>query len=171
MKMTFLCSPYRGDVEKNIELAKRTAYIISRCGKVPVAPHLIFPQFLDDSKEAERLLGIQMGLELMKNCSEMWVVCNEVTEGMQLEIKRAMELGIDIRFYDSNLEGINHDTISIDKRLGPGLKQIIADVDSNRRTDKRFTCYGSFGEGAAESCKSASKGNKSFWRRNFSTEG
>lgn len=71
MKKVFICSPYRGDVKGNTEKAReycRTAY---DKGCIPVAPHLLFPQFLNESNEQERASGIAMGLELLLDCDEV----------------------------------------------------------------------------------------------------
>ena len=54
---------------------------------------------LDDSVLEERTVGIQMGLELMELCSEVWVF-GPPTEGMKFEIAKAEELGITIKFHD-----------------------------------------------------------------------
>ena len=42
-------------------------------GYLPIAPHLLFPQFLNEGVGAERQLGISMGLELLLCCDEVWV--------------------------------------------------------------------------------------------------
>lgn len=133
MKLVFVCSPYRGDEKENTANARKYCRLVAGCGYIPIAPHLLFPQFLDDSDEIQRLKGIHMGLELLKLCSQMWVFANEVTEGMELEIKKAKELEIPIQFMDKNMEGIGYDTIDIDKRVGNKLKSIIKDLNKNGR--------------------------------------
>ena len=57
-------------------------------GFIPVAPHIYFTQFLDDSVENERKAGIEAGIQLMLECDEMWVF-GEPTEGMSKEIECA----------------------------------------------------------------------------------
>ena len=59
----------------------------------------LFSNCLDDSVLEERTVGIQMGLELMELCSEVWVF-GPPTEGMKFEIAKAEELGITIKFHD-----------------------------------------------------------------------
>ena len=61
-------------------------------GYLPIAPHLLFPQFLNEGIEAERQIGISMGMELLLDCEEVWVF-GEATEGMQAEIAFATEQG------------------------------------------------------------------------------
>lgn len=55
-------------------------------GFLPIAPHLYFPQFLDENYEQERTLGIEAGIELMQYCDEMWVY-GELADGMKKEIE------------------------------------------------------------------------------------
>lgn len=62
MKQIFICSQYRGDIEENKKNARRFARIAVLCGYCPIAPHLFYPQFLDDNDEEERLLGITTGV-------------------------------------------------------------------------------------------------------------
>lgn len=67
---------------------------------MPLAPHTIFTQFLDDEILEERAKGLLMGLELLKHCSELYVFGNMVTEGMWGEIEAAEQLGIEIQYYN-----------------------------------------------------------------------
>lgn len=46
MKRVFICSPFRGAEEKNVELARKYARFAYEKGCLPVVPHLYFPQFL-----------------------------------------------------------------------------------------------------------------------------
>lgn len=96
-KKVFICSPFRGDMEGNAR--KAAAYCRMACeqGFLPIAPHLLFPQFLNEGIGAERQLGISMGLELLLCCDAVWVF-GEATEGMQAEIAFATEHGKEIRF-------------------------------------------------------------------------
>lgn len=98
MKKIFICSAYRGDIDGNIEKAKEYCrWAAVECGVIPIAPHLFFPQFLDDDVETERELGINMGLSLLKECSELWYFGDSITEGMKKEIDTAVKLGIPVR--------------------------------------------------------------------------
>ncbi|OLR55073.1 DUF4406 domain-containing protein [Hornefia porci] len=117
MDKVFICSPYKGDVERNVALAKKAAdFIIFRSG-IPIAPHLYFPRFFNDRSQSDRIAGIKMGIELMKDCSEMWVVGTKISAGMEYEIEEARKIGIPVRLYDENLTGIDPDTLLLDDRL------------------------------------------------------
>lgn len=104
-KKVFICSPFRGDMEGNARKAAGYCRTAWKKGGLPVAPHLLFPQFLNEGIEAERQAGLAMGLELLLCCDEVWVF-GEATEGMASEIAFAVEHGIEVRFMEpEELEG------------------------------------------------------------------
>ena len=102
-KKIFICSPFRGDVEGNSAKAAGYCRRAYEEGNLPIAPHLLFPQFLKEDSLKERADGIAMGLELLLGCDEMWVF-GEAPEGMEQEIRFAVEHGIHIWFKE-NAEG------------------------------------------------------------------
>lgn len=95
MRKVYICSPYRGNVERNVDDARRYCRMAVDDGFIPVAPHIYFTQFLDDSVENERKAGIEAGIQLMLECDEMWVF-GEPTEGMRKEIECAESHGMKI---------------------------------------------------------------------------
>ena len=95
----YICSPYAGQIEKNIENARKYSRIAADRGFLPVAPHLLFPQFLDDSLEEDRQLGMFMGLVLLTKCAEIWVFGSEVTDGMSVEIDKAIQRDMPVRHF------------------------------------------------------------------------
>lgn len=95
MKTVYICSPLRGDIEQNVEAAKRYCREAVMKGVLPIAPHVYFTQFLDDTVPEERAAGMTMGLEMLRHCDEMWVY-GEPTEGMQAEIAEAGRLGMPV---------------------------------------------------------------------------
>lgn len=89
-RVVFLCSPYRGDVERNVAYARRAVRSCLSRGEVPIAPHLMYPGALDDSNEVERWLGIGAGGDLLLLCESLVAfVDHGITEGMAWEIARA----------------------------------------------------------------------------------
>ena len=72
-KKIFICSPFRGDVEGNSAKAAGYCRKAYEEGNLPIAPHLLFPQFLKEDSLKERADGIAMGMELLLGCDEMWV--------------------------------------------------------------------------------------------------
>ena len=97
--LVYICSPYRGDIQANTSKARNFCSLASSQGCIPFAPHLLFTQFLDDSKADERMMGLYMGMEMLRLCDELWVF-GEPTEGMASEIETAVQLGIPVRHHD-----------------------------------------------------------------------
>ena len=48
-------------------------------GYIPIAPHLLYPQFLNDDDEQERELGLFFGNALMSKCAEVWVFGSRIS--------------------------------------------------------------------------------------------
>jgi len=99
-KKVFICSPFRGDMEGNARRAAVYSRMACEEGHLPIAPHLLFPQFLNEGIEGERRLGIAMGMELLALCDEVWVF-GEATAGMAAEIASATEQGKEIIFKET----------------------------------------------------------------------
>ena len=47
--LVYICSPYRGNTNENIENARKYSRFAVIHHSIPIAPHLLFPQFLDDT--------------------------------------------------------------------------------------------------------------------------
>lgn len=87
MKKVYICSPLKGDIQGNIEKARkycRDALLNDGC--IPIAPHAYFTQFLDDTNAIERVIGMECGIELLDMCDELWVFGSTISEGMRAEI-------------------------------------------------------------------------------------
>lgn len=98
MKRVYICSPLRGDYENNIERAKEYSRAAAMMGCIPITPHLVFTQFLDDDNPAERDLALEMGRELVLKCDELWAFGLEhPSAGMAAEIETARDSGIPVR--------------------------------------------------------------------------
>lgn len=94
MKMVYLASPLRGDYEGNIKKAVEYSRLVSECGLPPLAPHIIFSQWCNDTILEQREQGLKLGLSLLERCDEMWVMGKKISQGMQGEIDFAREHGI-----------------------------------------------------------------------------
>lgn len=94
-RMIYIASPMRGDIEGNLKKAAAYCHAATEAGVIPIAPHLYFSSYLDDLVPAERTAGMQMGLQILKRCDELWVF-GEPTEGMRGEIELAKRLKIPI---------------------------------------------------------------------------
>ncbi len=97
--LVFICSPFAGDMEGNAKRAREYSRFAVSEDCIPIAPHLLFPQFLEEADPAQRALGISFGLVLQSMCREMWVFGDTVSKGMAVEIEKAGERGIPIRYF------------------------------------------------------------------------
>lgn len=99
-RFIYICSPCRGDMEKNITKAKEYCRKVVELfpDVVPIAPHVYCTQFMDDTNPKERALGMELWLSLLGICSELWVYgIDNPSEGMKAEIEYAKEHGILVR--------------------------------------------------------------------------
>ena len=104
--IVYICSPFAGDLEKNVVAARTYSRFAVEQGYIPIAPRLLFPQFLDDSDPKERELGLFFGNAIMSKCSEVWVFGSHISSGMEAEIKRAKGKNYRLRHFTENLEEV-----------------------------------------------------------------
>ena len=97
--IVYICSPFAGDIEANVEAARRYSRFAVDEGYIPIAPHLLFPQFLNDADPKERELGLFFGNALMSKCSEVWVFGSHISSGMEAEINRAKWKNYHLRYF------------------------------------------------------------------------
>ena len=74
---------------------------------IPMAPHLLFPQFMDEA--TERWLGLKMGIVLLSKCEQVWVFGDVISEGMTAEIEKAKKQHKRIRFFTEDLKEVGHE--------------------------------------------------------------
>lgn len=81
-----------------------TAGLPWTAGAIPLAPHLLLPQFMDEGEERE--LAMFMDLVFLGKCEEVWVFGSEVrlSEGMKTEIGRAERRDMKIRYFTESLK-------------------------------------------------------------------
>lgn len=104
--IVYICSPYAGEIDTNVAAARRYSRFAVERGYIPIAPHLLFPQFLNDSDPKERQLGLFFGNAIMSKCAEIWVFGSIISAGMDAEIKRAGWKGYRLRYFTENLEEV-----------------------------------------------------------------
>jgi hypothetical protein len=98
-KIVFICSPFAGDLELNTIRARRYGRFAVTKNVVPIIPHLMYTQFLEENDPEERKLGMEMGLILLSKCQELWVFGRELSTGMAAEVRRAKKWNIPIRYF------------------------------------------------------------------------
>src|SRR5665648_420343 len=90
----FICSPFAGDIEGNTMRAVRYMRFAVAKGAIPFAPHLLYPQVLDEEDPFDRELGLSFGMVWLGKCDELWVFGRHITDGMTREIAEAGRRGI-----------------------------------------------------------------------------
>ena len=104
--IVYICSPYAGDVDANTAAARRYCRHAVETGYIPIAPHLLFPQFLNDADPKERELELFFGNALMSKCSEVWVFGSRISPGMEAEINRARWKNYRLRYFNENCQEV-----------------------------------------------------------------
>ena len=118
-KFAFICHPLKNDSEKsfgeNIEEVKNICRDIyeKHKGTIPIAPHLYFPQFMDDNNKKERADGLEFDYALIKSLKcDIWVYGHKISENMLKEIKLGVELSLPIECKEKSLERILEKVLS-----------------------------------------------------------
>lgn len=106
--LVYICSRYAGDVEHNVLAAQSYCrYAVSR-NYIPLAPHLLYPQFMDDADAEQRKLGMFFGKILMDRCDEVWVFSDGTySAGMKAEHDRAARKGRRIRYFTEDCREVS----------------------------------------------------------------
>ena len=97
MPMVYICSAYSGDVEGNVAKARKYSRYAVDEGVIPIAPHLLLPQFMEE--ETERDLAMFMDIAILSKCKELWVF-GEPTAGMENEIAYAERKQMTIKYFN-----------------------------------------------------------------------
>lgn len=104
--LVYICSPYSGDTENNIKEARGFCRYALDQGQIPLAPHLMFPQFMKDAVPNERDLVIFMDIVLMGKSSEVWVLSDTISAGMEIEINKAKQRRQPVCYFNSKFEEV-----------------------------------------------------------------
>lgn len=102
--LVYICSPFSGDTDGNTQKARRYCRFAVRNRCIPLAPHLLFPQFMDDTKPTERNLALFMDIVLLGKCDQLWVFGKEISAGMAAEIGKAEKKNMTIRYFTEELK-------------------------------------------------------------------
>ncbi len=101
MPIVYICSPYSGDTAWNTKKARGYSRFAVDRGAIPLVPHLLLPQFLDEASKRE--LAMFMDIAILSKCKELWVFDNP-TVGMQQEIAYAERKGMRIRYFTEDMK-------------------------------------------------------------------
>lgn len=105
--LVYICSPYAGDVQQNTENARRYSRFALLRNTIPLTPHLLYPQFMDDSNPAERQLAQhKINYVLVGKCDELWVFGSVLSSGMEYEVSIAKKRRMKIRYFTDDLKEV-----------------------------------------------------------------
>ena len=106
--LVYVCSPYRGNIDENIINARKYSRFTFDKKNIPITPHLLYPQFINDNDLFERNIAIhKINYVLIGLCKEMWVFGDVITEGMEREILIAKKRKMRIRYFSKDLKEEN----------------------------------------------------------------
>ena len=106
LPLVYVCSPYAGDVETNVKNARAYSRFAVDENAIPVTPHLLYPQFMDDGNEAEREMAMHFNYVLLGKCTEVWVFGGVISRGMAREIGVAKKRRMKIRWFTQDLKEV-----------------------------------------------------------------
>ena len=109
--LAYICAPFRGDVKNNIINAIQFGRFVYEHGRVPIIPHVMFP-FLEDDVKEEREIAMEMDMDLLSKCDEIWVF-GTLTTGMEKEFEFAKSNGIESFWFTKEKIDKYIDTLSI----------------------------------------------------------
>lgn len=108
--LVYVASPFAGDTESNIVRAQGFCRFAVSKGCIPIAPHLHYPQFLDDGDKEQRELGLFFALVLLGKCDELWVFGDRISAGMAAEIAKAKKRGMPVKYFNHKCEVLEYGT-------------------------------------------------------------
>jgi hypothetical protein len=101
MRLVIIESPYAGDVESNVEYARRCVGDSLSRGEAPIASHLLYtqPGILDDLVPFERQQGIDAGLAWRRVADGSVVYTDRgISQGMRYGIDAAHAAGRPVEY-------------------------------------------------------------------------
>lgn len=98
----YICSPYASDPEGNTARARGYCALALAAGRIPIAPHLYWPLFLDDTDPNQRAVGLALALEDLARCREVWsfVPTTGPSTGMRGELAQARMRRMPVSWFD-----------------------------------------------------------------------
>lgn len=109
-QLVYIASPFAGNTEYNVIRAQGYCRFAVTKGCIPIAPHLHYPQFMDDGDKEQRELGLLFALVLLDKCDELWVFGDKVSTSMAAEIAKAMKRGMPIKYFNHKCEVLHYGT-------------------------------------------------------------
>ncbi len=102
--LVYICSQFSGDVPGNTQKAIRYSRFAVDSHAIPIAPHLLFPLFMDE--ETERDLAMFMDMVILGRYEELWVFGGMVSADMKAEIDKAKRKNMTVRYFTDDLKEV-----------------------------------------------------------------
>ena len=97
--LVFICSPYAGNIRRNTERAREYCRFAVSKNCIPIAPHLLFPQFMEESRPTAAPPWHLFRTGLAEQVQGGVGIRAEHFKGMAVEIEKAHERGLPIRYF------------------------------------------------------------------------
>jgi hypothetical protein len=187
MKLAYITSPLRGTIEENAKAADRYCEYAVGCGVVPLSSYRMFTTFLHDALPAQQEQELQMSLELLRRCGELWACGDKISQRMQGEISLAENLHIPTvyvldRYIEESLKiRQEHEPLGKDNcipqshKMGYGNRVLVLNPESlalkyRNAENSLWIAYNGFGctygaRGQAVFAKSLFSGEQYHWER------
>ena len=105
--LVYICSPYSGDIKRNVENARKYSRFAFEQHNIPMTPHLLYPQFINDKDPAERYIACHViNYVLVGKCKELWVFGGVILKGMDHEMNLAKRRHMKIRYFTVECEEV-----------------------------------------------------------------
>lgn len=102
--LVYICSPYAGDVRRNVENARKYSRFALEQNTIPLTPHLLYPQFMKINDPAEqKIVRYKINYVLIGKCDELWVFGGVLSSNMEYEISVAEKRRMKIRYFTEEM--------------------------------------------------------------------
>ena len=91
IKVVYISHPFGADPRGNAERVRKICRWLAKQGYLPLAPHIYFPQFLEEADEREVAMDFCRG---MIGLADELLVFGEPTAGMKMEMEEAERIGV-----------------------------------------------------------------------------
>lgn len=105
LPLVYVCSPYSGDIKNNVSNAKKYSRFAVENRAIPITPHLLYPQFMNEA--TERDMAMHFNYVLLGKCTELWVFGGVVSCGMAHEISVARKRKMKIRWFNHEMKEVS----------------------------------------------------------------
>lgn len=90
-----------------MELARRFSVFAVSARQIPLAPHLHYPQFMDNTDPDACELAMFFNRILLSKCEQLWAYIGRLSAGMRAEINWAHQMDIPVRFFDADFQEVH----------------------------------------------------------------